>query len=127
MRRLFAPLALCFALGACTMYNQPGTSPSAFDGVYQGTMTATHSTNQGGVPSMSCGTVGQQNGSLTVQNGTVVWPNGGGTFYAPVSKDGAFTAQNGQTFFSGKITNRSMVARGNISGCHTVYDLTKPA
>jgi uncharacterized protein YceK len=127
MRRLLAPLAVCFALGACTMYNQPGTGPSAFDGTYTGTTSTTHSNTQGGVPSFACGAVGQATGSLVVQNGTVVWPNGGSTFYAPVARDGSFAAQNGQTFFSGKITNRAMVARGNISGCHTLYDLTKPA
>ena len=128
MRRLLAPLALCFALGACQSYSQPGSQPTAFDGTYKGTVSASHSSAFGGsVPSGACSTSGQQDASLTVQNGAVVWANGGATFYAPVSPDGAFTAQNGQTFFSGKITNRAMVARGNISGCHTVYDLLKTA
>ena len=128
MRRLLSPIAICLALGACQTYSQPGTGPSAFDGTYQGTVTATHSSNYGAsIPASSCAAPGQKDASLVVQNGTVVWSNGGSTFYAPISSDGAFTAQNGQTFFAGKITNRSMVARGNISGCHTIYDLTKPA
>ena len=126
MRRLLAPLALCFALGACQI-NTPGTTPSAFDGTYQGTVTRTHAA-PGSMPSGSvCATPGQQDGSLMVQNGTVVWVNGGTNIYAPVRADGSFAAQNGSTYFSGKITNRAMVARGNISNCHTLYDLQKAA
>ena len=131
MRRFIAPLAVCFALGACASYSTPGTSPTAFDGTYQGTMTLTHSGTQGGsAPSTSgvaCAAAGQKDGSLVVQNGRVVWVNGGGNVYAPIAADGSFAAQNGTAFFSGKITNRAMVARGNISGCHTVYDLLKTA
>ncbi len=128
MRRFIAPLAACFALGACAV-NQPGTSPSAFDGTYQGSMTLTHSNNQGGSGGngTACGSAGQKDGSLMVQNGNVIWVNGGGNVYAPVARDGSFAAQNGSTYFSGKITNRAMVARGNISGCHTIYDLQRQA
>ena len=129
MTRHLAIAAACLSLGACTMYNKPGTSPSAFDGTYSGSVTLTHSSPQGGsapgTSGVACASPGQKDGSLTVQNGTVVWNNGGSTFYAPIRNDGAFQAQNGGTYFSGKITNRAMVARGNISGCHTVYDLTK--
>jgi hypothetical protein len=127
MRSFLAPLALCFALGACAMNSQPGTTPSAFDGVYQGTVTATHAA-PGSMPNGSmCATPGQKDGSITVQNGRVMWMSGGSTIYAPVANDGSFAAQNGGTFFSGKITNRAMVARGNISNCHTIYDLQKAA
>ena len=127
MRRLFAPLAACLAVAACASYSQPGTSPSAFDGTYTGVMTATHAAPASGINGTYCAAPGQKDGSLTVQNGRVVWPNGGSTFYAPVASDGSFAAQNGGTYFSGKITNRALVARGNISNCHTIYDLTKTA
>ncbi len=125
MRPVISALGLCFALGACAV-NAPGTTPSAFDGTYQGTMTMTHSNNQGGSGNgVACAAPGQKDGSLMVQNGNVVWVNGGGNVYAPVARDGSFAAQNGSVFFSGKITNRAMVARGNISGCHTIYDLQR--
>ncbi len=127
MKRLTLIAAGCLGLAGCQMApSQAGTSPSAFDGTYQGSVTLTHSSNFGAsAPGISCAAAGQKDGSIVVQNGTVVWTNGGSTFYAPVGKDGAFAAQNGGTFFSGKITNRAMVARGNISGCHTIYDLQK--
>ena len=125
MRRFTAPLVACLALGACAV-NQPGTSPTAFDGTYQGTVTRTHSSNLGGSGNgVACATAGQQDGSLVVQNGRVVWASGGSNVYAAVATDGSFAAQSGSTFFSGKITNRAMVARGNISGCHTIYDLQR--
>ena len=127
MSRLLSPIALCLALGACMAPAQPGTTPSAFDGTYQGTMTRTHSVPASGIAGSVCAAPGTADGSLTVQNGTVVWANGGSNIYAPVAGDGSFAAQNGSTFFSGKITNRAMVARGNIGGCHTIYDLTRPA
>ena len=131
MTRFLTVAAACLSLGACASLNTPGSTPSAFDGKYQGTMTLTHSSPQGGsapgTSGVACGAAGQKDGALTVQNGMVVWANGGTTFYAPVRNDGAFAAQNGGTFFSGKITNRAMVARGNISGCHTLYDLVKSA
>jgi hypothetical protein len=127
MRRLLSPIALCLSLGACVSYNSPGQSPSAFDGAYQGTVTMTAASPGSGIAGTYCAAPGQQPASLTVQNGRVVWPNGGGTFYAPIANDGAFAAQNGGTYFSGKITNRAMVARGNISNCHTIYDLLKAA
>ena len=127
MTRFLAIAAACLSLGACTMYDKPGTTPSAFDGTYSGSVTLTHAVPASGINGSVCATPGQKDGSLTVQNGAVVWANGGGTFYAPVRSDGAFSAQNGSTYFSGKITNRAMVARGNIGGCHTIYDLTKGA
>ena len=125
MTRFLAIAAACLSLAACQSFNQPGSTPSAFDGTYQGSVTMTHAVPGSGVSGAICATPGQKDASLTVQNGMVVWANGGSTFYAPVRNDGAFAAQNGGTFFSGKITNRAMVARGNISGCHTIYDLTK--
>ncbi len=129
-RPFLAATAAALLLAGCAA-NSPGTAPSAFDGSYQGTVTTTHSGQQGGsapgTSGVACAGPGQKDSTLAVQNGKVVWSNGGTTFYAPVGSDGAFAAQNGGTYFAGKITNRSMVARGNISGCHTVYDLLRAA
>ena len=120
-------IAACAALAACNMYTAPGATPSAFDGTYTGSMTALHV--GGGNMSMSCGaTAGTTDGSLPVMNGTVVWSASPSLkLYAPIARDGSFAAQNGQIFFAGKITNRSMVARSNTGVCHTIYDLTKAA
>ncbi len=114
--------AFCLSLGACNMYTTPGTAPTAFDGSYSGTMTSLHAAAN------SCANTAPAPGKLVVQNGTVSWTASPSlTLYAPVMQDGAFTAQNGPVFFSGKITNKAMVARINTGSCHVIYDLTKTA
>ncbi len=125
MRRLL-PLVFSAALGACA-YNGPGTAPSAFDGTYQGTVNNIH------VGANSCPSNGQNPGSLNVQNGSVMWMGAGQQMYAPIMKDGSFASQitptgaNSAIFFSGKITNRAMVARSSTGGCHQIYDLQRQA
>ena len=121
MKRTFTSVALCLTIGACATYDKPGTTASTFDGPYQGTVTAIH------VSSNSCASAGPADSTLKVQNGSVVWTSAGNTVYAPISSDGAFSAQNGPTFFSGKITDRAMVARVNTGSCHFVYNLRKSA
>ena len=120
MRQLLSTAALCLALGACAT-NAPGTTASAYDGTYTGTMTSLHTGPN------SCAAATTQPQKLTVQNGAIVWASGGTNFYAPVRADGAFAAQNGTVFFNGKITNNAMVARVNTGPCHQLYDLTKTA
>jgi hypothetical protein len=120
MQRFLAPLALCTFLGACNMYTSPGTGPTAFDGSYQGTMTTVHAATN------ACAAPGSTPGNLAVTNGAVVWKASASlTLYAPVMQDGAFVAQNGAVYLSGKITNRAMVARVNTGPCHVVYDLQR--
>jgi hypothetical protein len=102
------------------MYTTPGSGPTAFDGSYQGTMTTVHATTA------ACASPGSTPGTLAVTNGTVVWTTSPAlTLYAPVMQDGAFVAQNGAVYLSGKITNRAMVARVNTGACHVVYDLQR--
>ena len=118
--RVLSAAMLCLGVGACNMYTTPGTWPSAFDGSYTGTMTSLHAASN------SCANTAPAPGNLAVQNGSVTWTASPAlTLYAPVAQDGSFTAQNGAVFFSGKITNRAMVARINTGTCHVIYDLTK--
>ena len=120
-------IAFCAALSACAsgMNTTPGTTPTAFDGTYSGTMTSLHV--GGGNMSLSCAAAaGTASGTLPVMNGTVEWSAAPGMkIYAPIAQDGSFAAQNGAVFFAGKITNRSMVARSNTGACHQIYDLNK--
>ena len=112
--------AFCLSLGACNMYTTPGTGPSAFDGSYAGTMTSLNAASYG------CTNTAPAPGTLAVKNGAVAWnATPSLVLYAPVMQDGAFVAQNGPVFLSGKITNKAMVARVNTGSCHFIYDLTK--
>ena len=99
----------------------PGTTPSAFDGEYSGTATYIH------VSANSCASTEPQPAKLSVQNGSVLWPaSPSETLYAPVTQNGAFQAAKNSVLFSGKITNRALVARVNTGTCHVIYDLTRP-
>ncbi|WP_158746693.1 hypothetical protein [Acidisphaera sp. L21] len=120
MLRKILPIAACTLLAGCNMYTVPGTSPSALDGSYSGTMSALHAAAN------SCASTAPVSSKLTVANGAVTWPASASlTLYAPVMQDGAFTAQNGTVFLSGKITNKAMVARVSTGTCHYIYDLSK--
>ncbi len=128
MRTLYAPIALCLVLSACSTYASRGTSPTAFDGTYSGTVNQTH------VAAASCPSTEPKPAKLAVENGMVVWSGSPtGTLYAPVAANGSFAASsavpnsNNAVWFTGKITNHEMVARSNTGSCHTVYDLQKDA
>ena len=102
--------------------NTPGTTPSAFDGEYSGTATYIH------VSANSCASTEPKPAKLVVENGSVVWPaSPSEMLYAPVTSNGAFQAAKNVVLFSGKITNRALVARVNTGTCHIVYDLTRAA
>ncbi len=120
----FAPAAV-FAVGllaAGCAANGPGTAPTAFDGEYSGTQTFIH------VAANSCASTEPQPGKLVVQNGSVIWPSSPTlTLYAPVMQNGAFQTTKNSVIFTGKITNREMVARVNTGSCHVIYDLRRPA
>ena len=111
-------------LGACA-YGTRGTSPTAFDGTYSGTMNQTH------VGAATCASTEPAPGKLAVENGTVVWSKSPtGTLYAPVASNGSFAVSSvpssgGIVWFTGKITNNEMVARVNTGSCHQIYDLRK--
>ena len=126
MHRFLAPTALALLLGACSTYGSRGTTPTAFDGTYKGTVNQTH------VSASSCPSTEPAPGQLLVENGTVEWKDSPvGTLYAPVAPNGSFAASspvtnsNSQVWFTGKITNREMVARTNTGSCHRIYDLSK--
>ena len=126
MRQWFGPVSICLLLGACATYQTPGTGPTAFDGTYSGTVNQTH------VAAASCPSTTPKPGQLVVENGMVVWPDSpAGQLYAPVAKDGSFvassavTGSNNAVWFTGKITNKEMVARENSGSCHMIYDLRR--
>ena len=120
MRQIFSVAGLCISLGACANYS-PGTTATAFDGVYAGTVTSSHS------GANSCGGAGSKPGSLTVEKGSVVWNSTPSTdvMYAPVMQSGAFQTNDNITMFAGKITNKALIARVTTGTCHIVYDLTR--
>ena len=119
MHRYFAVAGLCLTLGACASYT-PGATASAYDGEYTGTITQTHA------GANSCGSTTPKPGALKVQNGSVVWTTpSSDTMYAPVMQNGAFQTNENITMFSGKITDKAMVARMTTGTCHIVYDLTR--
>ena len=118
--RLATLLSVGLVAGCAT--NQPGTAPTAFDGDYSGTKTAIH------VAANSCPSTTPQPDKLSVQNGSVIWMSTPTTpVYAQVMQNGAFQGQQGAVIFTGKITNKEMVARVNTGSCHYVYDLRRPA
>ena len=117
--RSIKALACCLVATACASYT-PGTTPTAFDGEYTGTVTYIHA------GANSCPTAGQQPGKLTVEKGSVVWKApSSDTLYARVMTDGAFQTNENIVFFAGKITKDTMVARSSTGACHTVYDLKR--
>ncbi len=128
MHRFLAPSALALLLGACSTYGTPGSAATAFDGTYMGTVNQTH------VAASSCPSTEPTPAQLVVENGMVVWSDSpAGKLYAPVAANGSFAASSpvtnstSQVWFTGKITNKEMVARTNTGSCHKIYDLRKPA
>ena len=109
-------------LAAGCAANRPGTAPTAFDGEYSGTQTFIH------VAANSCASTEPRPAKLVVQNGSVIWASSPAlTLYAPVMQNGAFQTSQNAVIFTGKITNKEMVARVNTGSCHVVYDLRRPA